>query len=128
MTIWIVQKTCGKILYATCDEHAAEEVANKCRSDHESVNVHEVSVVGSFKVPTLKGDIVVTETDPQYPGVNICLVPREQPHRESTVIATIGSDPEDCGVIHGFWYGDPDNADIAMCLQPKCTDSTDARG
>lgn len=108
MLIYVVQRIDGKILYTTFDQKDAEQFAEKRRKASELVNVQELSAHGSFKVPTPKGDIMVSETDPSYPGVNIDLLPKGGKPNDRIGIATIESNTEEDGKITCWWFGDPD--------------------
>lgn len=106
MQIFVVQRTTGKILYTSFDEKDAERFAEERRKASELVNVQELSAHGSFKVPTMKGDIEVTESDPTYPGVRIDLLPKGGKPLSRIALATIESNAEDEGNITCWWYGD----------------------
>lgn len=119
MQIFFVQDTNGKILHVSFDRTEAESFAQTYTEDKQiRVNVHEHSVVGSFKVPTMKGDLVVTETDPESPGVRIGLVPRGKDVSERIPIVTVMSDPVLGGNIRHFFHGGSDDQDAVVHVLP----------
>ena len=117
MLIYVVQRIDGKILYTTFDQKDAERFAEEKRKASERVNVQELSAHGSFSVPTPKGDIMVSETDPTYPGVNIDLLPKGGKPNDRIGIATIESNTEDDGKITCWWYGDPNKDEYTEKLE-----------
>lgn len=89
-------KNIPRRLIATTDETKAIELLNEFRW------VEEVDIPIDIRIPTAKGEIMVSENDPAYPGVSVDLITKSG---TSLPLVVVESNPEERNNIVTYVFG-----------------------